>query len=414
VRAPEDPSLRALIVRARLGFERGDRPENDDRRLAARLAAAGPAALPDEVVDFACRLALSAGAEGLRGDLVLCRAAAALAGWEGRTSARVADVERVAALALAHRRRRRPFDPPAFPPGELDQAIEHASDHVSQESSSTSDAVDGRWSDQAGDALDAGPAPLRLSSAGVQARPVTGPSVRGPVVGDRPPGPDGPGGVAVAATLRAGLRRRSLEVNGPAVTADDLREPLRRRPPTRCVVLAVDTSGSMGTEARVQAATGAVLGLLADAYRRRDRVALVAFRGQGAEVALAPTASVEIARVRLADLPTGGATPLAEGLEAAYSTAKRAGAEGDTPLLVVLTDARATAGPGALDRALAAAAGIATAGIETLVLDAEDGPARLSLAPRLAGVLGATCLPIADLSAGAVEAAIRSTLEARS
>jgi magnesium chelatase subunit D len=169
----------------------------------------------------------------------------------------------------------------------------------------------------------------------------------------------------------------------------------------------------MGSRARVQAATGAVLGLLADAYRRRDRVALVAFRGQGAEVALAPTASVEIARARLAGLPTGGATPLAEGLEAAYTTAKRAGAEGDTPLLVVLTDARATAGAGALDRALAAAANIAAAGIDTLVLDAEDGPSRLSLAPRLAEMLGAACLPLADLSAQAVEAAIRSTLEAR-
>jgi len=414
VRAPEDPSLRASIVRARLGFERGERPGNDDRRLAARLAGARPAALPDDVVDFACRLALSAGAEGLRGDLVLCRAAAALAGWEGRSVATVADVERVAALALAHRRRRRPFDPPTFPPDELQRAIEEAADRPSTDAASTSEAVDGRWSDLASDALDTGPGAVRGASPGVPARPVTGPSVRGPVVGERPPGPDGPASVAVAATLRAGLRRRSLEVDGPAVTAGDLREPLRRRAPTRCVVLAVDTSGSMGSQARVQAATGAVLGLLADAYRRRDRVALVAFRGQGAEVALAPTASVEIARTRLADLPTGGATPLAEGLEAAYATAKRAGAEGDAPLLVVLTDARATAGPGALDRALAAAAGIATAGIETLVLDAEDGSARLSLAPKLADALGATCLPLADLSAGAVEAAIRSTLEARS
>ncbi len=409
VRAPEDPQLRAQIVRARLGFDHGDRPENDDQRLAARLASATVAALPDDVVDFACRLALGAGAEGLRGDLVLCRAAAALAGWEGRSTATIADLERVAGLALAHRRRRRPFDPPTFPPEELRQAVDQARADTGQPQSS-SDDIDGQWSDLAGEALDAGTAPLRLFAKPAPARPVTGPEVRGPVVGDRAPGPDGPSGVAVAATLRAGLRRRGLEPG--SLLAEDLREPLRRRAPTRCVVLAVDTSGSMGSRARVQAATGAVLGLLADAYRRRDRVALVAFRGQGAEVALAPTASVEIARARLADLPTGGATPLAEGLDAAYAVAHRATGEGDTPLLVVLTDARATAGPGALDRALAAAAEIATAGIETLVLDAEDGTARLSLAARIADALGAVCLPLADLSAAAVEAAIRSTLEA--
>ena len=79
----------------------------------------------------------------------------------------------------------------------------------------------------------------------------------------------------------------------------------------------------------------------------------------------------------------------------------------------MLTDARATAGPDALDRALVAAAAIASAGIQALVLDAEDGAARLSLAPRLAQALGGVCLPLADLSAPAVEAAIRSTLEAR-
>jgi magnesium chelatase subunit D len=411
IHAPSDPSVRTAIVRARLGFERGEPATGDDRVLAARIATARPAAIPDGVVDFACRLAVGVGAEGLRGDLVLCRAAAALAGWEGRSDATVDDVERVAGFALAHRRHRRPLDPPTFPPDELRQAIDELRQAIDQPTSSSSERIDGRWSDLAGEALDAGPGPLRLPARAAPAA-VSGPHVRGPVVGDQPPGPDGPTGVAVAATLRAGLLRRSLEPAAPVVTADDLRQPRRRRAPTRCVVLAVDTSGSMGSQARVQAATGAVLGLLADAYRRRDRVALVAFRGQGAEEVLAPTASVEIARSRLADLPTGGATPLAEGLDAAHATARRAAADGDTPLLVVLTDARATSGPDALDRALAAAGAIATAGIETVVLDAEDGTARLSLAARIADALGAICVPLAGLSAAAVETAIRSALEA--
>ncbi|MHB1912535.1 MAG: ATP-binding protein, partial [Acidimicrobiales bacterium] len=81
VKSPVKPSERAAAVRARLGFDRGQDPGGQDRPWADRLAKARPAELPDEVVDFACRLALAAGVEGLRGDLVLCRAGAALAGW---------------------------------------------------------------------------------------------------------------------------------------------------------------------------------------------------------------------------------------------------------------------------------------------------------------------------------------------
>jgi Mg-chelatase subunit ChlI len=94
--------------------------------LRARLAAAMPADLPTSVVDFACHLAAGLGAEGLRGDVVLCRAAAALAGWEGRSITTEDDVERVAPLALGHRRRRRPFHAPALAPGELERALASA------------------------------------------------------------------------------------------------------------------------------------------------------------------------------------------------------------------------------------------------------------------------------------------------
>jgi magnesium chelatase subunit D len=175
-------------------------------------------------------------------------------------------------------------------------------------------------------------------------------------------------------------------------------------------VLTVDTSGSMGTRDRAEAAAGAALGLLADAYRSRHRVALVTFRGDKAEVVLAPTASVEVARARLADLPTGGATPLAEGLQAAAEVARRAATAGDDPLIVLLTDGRATAGDQAVARGLAAASDIATAGLRAVVLDAEEGSTRLGLPARIAAALNAPCLPLAQVSAAAVEQAVRRTL----
>jgi magnesium chelatase subunit D len=409
VKAPGDPELRVEVVRRRLAYEAGAAlpRATEDRALATRLAKARPAALPEEVVSFASRLALSVGAEGMRADLVLCRAAAALAGWDGRAVATIEDVERVAHLALAHRRRRRPFDPPALPPEELAEALEQARQPEPPRESS-SDEIDGQWSDLAADALKRTANPITLPAPGAPAPDVTGPSVRGPVVGSRAPGPSGPAAVAIAPTLRASVARGTA-----AIAPEDLREPVRRRPATRCIVLAVDTSGSMGSRERVEAAAGAVLGLLADAYRRRHRVALVTFRGDGPEVVLAPTASVEVARARLGALPTGGATPLAEGIEAALTTCRSAAAAGDDPLLVLLTDARATAGPEALDRGLQAAGRVAAAGINAVVLDAEDGAARLDLAPRIAAAMGAPCLPLADISAPAVERAIRGRLAER-
>ncbi len=125
IKAPVDPRARAEVVRRRLTHDAGGRVDGGegDIVLRARLAASMPADLPDTVVDFACRLAVSVGAEGLRADLVLCRAAAAFAGWEGRSVATSSDVERVAGVALGHRRRRRPFDPPTLNTGELERAL---------------------------------------------------------------------------------------------------------------------------------------------------------------------------------------------------------------------------------------------------------------------------------------------------
>jgi len=166
----------------------------------------------------------------------------------------------------------------------------------------------------------------------------------------------------------------------------------------------------MGTHRRVAAATGAVLGLLADAYLRRDRVAMVTFRGDTAEVVLPPTASIELARTRLAELPTGGVTPLAEGIAAGLAIARRAATDGWPPLFVVITDGRATGHQSALDRARAAAADVAAANLDVVVIDAEDGPTRLGLAEQLAGTMGARHMRLDELSPTTVEAAVREAL----
>src|SRR4029453_16941537 len=161
------------------------------------------------------------------------------------------------------------------------------------------------------------------------------------------------------------------------VAVEHLREPVRARTVGRTVVLAVDASGSMGTHQRVEAATRAGLGLLADAHLRRHRVAVLPFRGDTPKGVPPPPASVELARTRLAELPTGGVTPLAEGITAALSIAKRAATDGWPPLLVLVTDGRATGHQGAAERAEAAATDVAGANLDMVVGDARGGPARL-------------------------------------
>ena len=237
---------------------------------------------------------------------------------------------------------------------------------------------------------------------------MTGP--RGRTIADRAPaGP--PSGIAVVATARTAATRRAADPSSPAgIVAADLREPVREARAGNLLVLAVDASGSMGAADRMAAVKGALLGLLVDAYQRRDRVALVTFRGDGAEVALAPTASVELARRRLDDLPTGGETPLAEGIRAAADLADRAGTDTLRPLLVLVTDGRATGGNGdAVEAALLEAAVVRHRGVPAVVVDVEDGSGpRLGLAARLAEALDGQHLPLGALTAPRLEAALRS------
>jgi magnesium chelatase subunit D len=199
------------------------------------------------------------------------------------------------------------------------------------------------------------------------------------------------------------------------VEPSDVREAVRERRAGNLVVLAVDASGSMGAEGRMQAAKTAVVSLLLDAYQRRDRVALVTFRGDEAQVALRPTGSVEVARARLADLATGGRTPLAAGISTALQLALSAGqgAQSHQPLVVLVSDGRATSGGNGVDPVVAAREAAETVrrrGIPAVVVDVESGPGRLGLAADLALAMGARHVPVEELTAGALTDVVRRHL----
>jgi magnesium chelatase subunit D len=210
------------------------------------------------------------------------------------------------------------------------------------------------------------------------------------------------------ATLRAAApaqperKRRAGSAAQPGfiLARGDLREAVHVGREGNLVLFTVDASGSMAARPRMRAAKGAVLSLLLDAYQRRDKVGLVTFRGDGAELVLPPTSSVEAGARRLATLATGGRTPLAAGLarSAEVLAAEKIRDPARRPLLVIVTDGRATRGGGAdLARATAMLAGVAA-----VVVDCETGPIRLGLAVALAARLGAALVTLEDLpSAGA-------------
>jgi magnesium chelatase subunit D len=439
VRAPTEPTVRAEAVRRRLAFDADPegfaaRWEAEEAALRARLGAAAPAAVDDELLAGISALCAAVGAEGLRADLVIARAAAALAGLEGRAVATPDDVGRVAPLALAHRARRNPFDDHGLAPETLAAAFRDAFPECAPDRDPAIEpdvpprgadgGAGGPGASGAGEAPAgvvapgsplAPPAPLVGDGGAAAGRRSPAPGTRGRLVGDRSPAEGaGLGSLAVGATAVAAALRRAADPDGPLVVRGDLREAVREQRSANLVVLAVDASGSMGAERRMAAAKGAVLGLLLDAYQRRDRVAMVSFRGEGASVVLRPTGSVEVARARLAELATGGRTPLAAGIDAALGLALAGGREAQyRPLIVLVSDGRATAaGPGEdpVAAALAAAGRVRRHGVAAVVIDAEDGPGRLGLARELAAAMGARHVPLAEMSAVALEGAIREML----
>jgi magnesium chelatase subunit D len=411
-----DPVERAEAVRRRLDFDADPasvtgRHTPAEQELGTRLACTTAAHVPDALMARIGALCATAGVDGLRADLVISRAAAALAGWDGHDEATAADVRRVAPMALAHRQRRTAFDQPR------ENGIDDALDTLDQP-----DDSDDHGASETDPKRVATPdlppqrvVPLRASRAASEAtgRRSPGDGSRGRLIGDRMP--DGPvGAVAVAATARAVAERRARDPEGPAVCTEDLREARREQRTGNLLVLAVDASGSMGAPRRMEAAKGAALGLLVDAYQRRDRVALVAFRGDGAEVLLRATGSVEVARARLADLPTGGRTPLAAGIDSALAVATSPANQGSgqRPLLVLVSDGRATAASDGDPVAAArrAAATVRARRVDAVVVDAENGAGRLGLAVELAEEMGARYLRLAELSAGALEHALREVI----
>jgi len=250
-----------------------------------------------------------------------------------------------------------------------------------------------------------------LEQAGVRGRPAG--------VRRGRPGPNAR--LNLVETLRAAAPWQKLRgagadptVAGPGVRVrqDDFRVTRFKTRRETTTVFVVDASGSAALH-RLAEAKGAVELLLADCYVRRDQVALISFRGTDADVLLPPTRSLVQAKRRLAELPGGGGTPLAAGLERAFELGAGILRRGATPVIVALTDGRANVGrdgkPGreqAHRDALEAGHRLRAAGLTVLLVDTSPRPRPLG--QELAAAMGARYIPLPHADAEHLSAAVRA------
>lgn len=223
--------------------------------------------------------------------------------------------------------------------------------------------------------------------------------------------------LAFDATIRAAAPFQKLrEDNGCAlnIKQEDLRQKVREKRIGNTFLFAVDASGSMGARERMRAVKGAIFYMLQEAYQKRDRVGMIAFRRQQAEVLLPITRSVDLAQKCLAELPTGGKTPLADGLAVALQTLSMMNKHDSElePILVLVTDGRANAteadGGDPVASALKIAERVGKAKITSVVIDTESDFIKLGLAKRIAAAMGANYYTLQRLSKDSIIRIVRN------
>lgn len=429
ITGPRDVATRVEIVRRRMAYDADPAGfaaqwADAEAALAARLASArdrvAGVRLGERELRRITEVCAQLDLDGIRGDLVCAQAARALAALDGAQAVEDQHLERAAHLALRHRLRRDPLAPPPGG-GDRDPAIDEALE-------------------RSGDAAPEPEPPSRVGGSPAPAGAAEPPTAWSPdpdLAGAPPPPPSESHGLPPRLSSPAALpsrlpedalrptRRRAANRRGPdAATsgrargggaaivdarpagADDdvaalptLLAALRGDPGPRTPIhgggrgallcLIVDTSGSMAAQRRLARVKGALEVALRGAYARRDLVAVVGFSGDGARTLVAPGDPLERAAAATRELPVGGRTPLAAGIAhgaALLRDSVRGRAAGRARLAVLLTDGRAADPEGAARRALSA---VVDAADRTVVVDLEEGRARLGLAAALAAGAGA-------------------------
>ncbi|HIE30929.1 MAG TPA: putative cobaltochelatase [Methanosarcinales archaeon] len=397
VESIDDVNERVAIVKVAEGFDNdpdGFRKSYDDqqRELAERIVRAKAllpdARISDDLLKTTAEMCIELGVRTHRAEIVITRTAKTIAALDGRTDVTLEDVKEAMELALPHRMRRKPFEPPQLDTEKLDRMMEekekeqqnpqeqkeqneHKHDHEhnheheqsQQESQEPQEPPDGSGERQQsqqqesvfeiGSPIDASIVRPKEKQDRTYRRKTSGRRI--PTLAQWNRGryarhtmPHGrPTDIAVDATIRAAAPHQKDRCSDTgsviSVLDQDIREKIRVGKVSTATLFVVDASGSMGASNRMESAKGALLSLLMDSYQQRDKIGMVAFRGSGADVLLPLSRSVDLAFDRLRELPTGGKTPLSAGLNSGLNLllAELRRCEETIPIMILISDGRA-------------------------------------------------------------------------
>jgi magnesium chelatase subunit D len=429
-----------------LGYRDVTLATTSEDEIAAARARLPEVEVPDKIVAGLCAAASAFGVYSLRAPIFAVRVARAAAALAGRTEATDEDAGLAALFVIAPRATRTPAPPPEEPPPPEEQEKDEEKDKDQDSEEQKAAEEDKPLTDMIIAAAEAAiPKHVLSSQAGKPIRvPPSAPAgksgsertnaMRGRPAGTRrgEPRPGSP--MSLIETLRAAapwqkIRRafvnahHRVEEQGVIralekieVRSDDFRVKRLKARSQTATIFAVDASGSTAMQ-RLAETKGAIELLLAECYIRRDQVALIAFRGKGAEMLLPPTRSLTRAKRSLAALPGGGGTPLASGIAAATALAINVRRRGIFPLVVIMTDGKgniaADGKPGrerAQIDASTAAKRLRAEGIATMLVDTSPRPQ--PQAERLAQQMAARYLPLPYANAAAISNAARMAAKA--
>jgi magnesium chelatase subunit D len=420
VEALSDPVQRMEIVRAAERFDAGPvkflealEPVQEELRQKIRTAQVllPRVTLSDDLLETIVSACIEMGIATHRAEITIVRTAKTLAAFSGRREVAAEDVREAMELALPHRMRRKPFEEPRLDPEKLDEALKKAEESRQQKPETetreenrepreepektpgsgggggTGKSAPGSAQERVfsiGEPVDSGrihpfqrrDREKRKNLSGRRVETLSsGP--KGTYISSRMP--SGEPDLALDATIRAASPYQVVREHTSCVLAvrdQDIRKKVRVGKVSASCLFVVDASASMGARRRMEAAKGAVLSLLLDSYQKRDRIGMVAFRGDSADLVLPLCTSPDLARKCLADLPTGGKTPLARGLVTGIETLLRERQKNREviPVLVLVSDGRANvSGNGSIrEEVLAVSDRIREHGIHLVVIDTEE------------------------------------------
>lgn len=411
------------------GLPQSDCPPVPPADTTAARARLPDIATPDAAIAILTRTAAALGIPSLRAPALALAAARAHAALRGGDRVTDTDLLRASELVLAHRATQIPeTDDAPRPPEQPPEAPDDAPPPDPQPQTDRQTAAEDLLIEAAKAAL---PADLlaRLA-AGRALRSAKGSggtgaakkgNRRGRPLPSRPGKPGAGARIDLVATLRNAApwqpmrRAQTPTAPGLLIRPSDIRIKRYQETSDRVLIFVVDASGSAAF-ARLGEAKGAVELLLAQAYARRDHVALIAFRGTTAELLLPPTRSLVQTKRRLAALPGGGGTPLAAGLQTALQVATKTRARGMTPTIALLTDGRGNVAldgtasrPQAEADAARMARALANSTTPALVIDTAIRPQQPLRA--LATLMRAPCIALPRADAARLSAALAGALD---